>query len=189
MPDDMRTELEKHYTLRMSNEESNKLTRECLQTALIYLMSEKPFDKISVTELVRRSGVSRTAFYRNYSTKEELLSEFSESMKRLLSTAFSDKKYFSDPYGFFLELLEQVKKNSHILKLIVQSGMIAEILKSYISERKQSDKALAERYENTALYGAVLAVLLDWFDGGMTESSEDMAVLCEKIFGGMDAKP
>ena len=53
----------------LSNKEANKVTRECLQTALIQLMSQKPFEKITITELVRRSGVSRTAFYRNYESK------------------------------------------------------------------------------------------------------------------------
>ena len=43
---DQPTELQKRDVLRMSNEESNRLTRECLQTALIQLMSEKPFDQI-----------------------------------------------------------------------------------------------------------------------------------------------
>ena len=69
------TELKKRDILRMSNKESNRLTRECLQTALIYLMGQKPFDKISISEIVRRSGVSRTAFYRNYNSKEEVLNE------------------------------------------------------------------------------------------------------------------
>lgn len=37
----------------LSNKEANKVTRECLQTALIQLMSQKPFEKITITELVR----------------------------------------------------------------------------------------------------------------------------------------
>ena len=63
----------------LSNKEANKVTRECLQTALIQLMSQKPFEKITITELVRRSGVSRTAFYRNYESKEEILNEVCRS--------------------------------------------------------------------------------------------------------------
>ena len=69
------TAAKRNDALRMSNKESNRFTRECLQTALIYLMGEKSFEKISISELVRRSGVSRTAFYRNYSSKEEILNE------------------------------------------------------------------------------------------------------------------
>ena len=35
-----KTELEKREILRLNNEESNKLTKECLSMALIYLMNE-----------------------------------------------------------------------------------------------------------------------------------------------------
>ena len=52
------TELQKHAVLRLSNEESNKLTRECLRTALIKLMEQKPFDQISIKDIVKKSGVS-----------------------------------------------------------------------------------------------------------------------------------
>ena len=81
----------------LSNKEANKVTRECLQTALIQLMSQKPFEKITITELVRRSGVSRTAFYRNYESKEEILNEVCRSFIDSLSDSFSDPTFQKDP--------------------------------------------------------------------------------------------
>ena len=86
---DAKSEMEKRDILRLSNFESNKLTKECLQTALIYLMGEKPFEKITITELVKRSGVSRTAFYRNYNSKEEILNEISDELTKMIANAFS----------------------------------------------------------------------------------------------------
>ena len=69
------TEMQKKEVLRMNNKESNQLTRECLQLALMHLMGEHPYEKITVSEIVRRAGVSRTAFYRNYTDKEDILHE------------------------------------------------------------------------------------------------------------------
>ena len=71
----MLTELEKKDMQRLSNAEANRLTRECLQIALIRLMAEKDFDRITVTEITRLAGVSRTAFYRNYQTKEAIIED------------------------------------------------------------------------------------------------------------------
>ena len=71
----MQTELEKKDILRLSNEEANRITRECLRIALMKLMSEKDFSKITITELTSLAGVSRTAFYRNYNSKEEIIEE------------------------------------------------------------------------------------------------------------------
>ena len=50
--------------LRKSNQESNLLTREAIETALLQLLEKKELAKISISELVKRAGVSRAAFYR-----------------------------------------------------------------------------------------------------------------------------
>ena len=61
--------------LRLSNEESNQLTRECLCTALMKLMGDSALEEISINAIVDLAGVSRMAFYRNYGTKEALAEE------------------------------------------------------------------------------------------------------------------
>ena len=75
-----KTELEKRNVLRLSNEESHKLTKECIQTALVDLMTKKPYEKITISEIITRSGVSRSAFYRNYSSKEDVINEICEEI-------------------------------------------------------------------------------------------------------------
>lgn len=59
--------------LIVSNKESNQLTKESIETALLFLMEKKDLQQISISELVRKAGVSRNAFYRNYKSKEEIL--------------------------------------------------------------------------------------------------------------------
>jgi AcrR family transcriptional regulator len=55
---------------RYSNKITNKLTREAIYTALVILIKQKPFDSITVTDIVKKAGVSRTAYYNNYNTKK-----------------------------------------------------------------------------------------------------------------------
>ncbi|MGT2715803.1 TetR/AcrR family transcriptional regulator [Streptococcus respiraculi] len=59
--------------LTQSNKEINQLTRESIETALLFLLEKKDMRQISISELVRKAGVSRNAFYRNYKSKEEIL--------------------------------------------------------------------------------------------------------------------
>ena len=71
--------------LRKSNKESNLLTREAIETALLQLLEKKELTKISISELVKRAGVSRAAFYRNYDSKEEILeSVFKRSVHNIM---------------------------------------------------------------------------------------------------------
>ena len=59
--------------LYQSNQEANQITRESIETALLHLMEKKDLPQISISELVKKAGVSRNAFYRNYKSKEEIL--------------------------------------------------------------------------------------------------------------------
>lgn len=51
----------------------NRLARECITSALIRLVREKPLSAVSVKELTERAGVSRMTFYRNYTSTEDIL--------------------------------------------------------------------------------------------------------------------
>ena len=52
-----------------ANQISNKLTKESIQEALLVLLSKKAIEEVRITEIVKKAGISRTAFYNNYTTK------------------------------------------------------------------------------------------------------------------------
>ena len=58
--------------LKRFNQENNAITRESIEISPA-IIGEKRSEKITISELVQRAGVSRAAFYRNYGSKEEIL--------------------------------------------------------------------------------------------------------------------
>jgi AcrR family transcriptional regulator len=52
---------------------AHELAVDCIYTALLQLMQTKPYRDISITEITRRAGVSRMAYYRNYADKDDIL--------------------------------------------------------------------------------------------------------------------
>lgn len=177
-----KTELEKRDILRMSNKESNQITRECLQTALIFLMSQKPFDKITVTELVKRSGVSRTAFYRNYTSKEEILNELCNTFLDALAESFSDTGFKSSPRLWYYKFFQVVKENAMLFRLLLQAHMLNTSVFSTYSISKKLDHSVesASHYEFLAWEGAFSTIVIHWFQDGMKESIDFMADFCAK---------
>ena len=104
--------------LIQSNQESNHLTRESLETALLYLLQKKDLRKISITELVQTAGVSRNAFYRNYKSKEEILSRhFGKTTKKAIVAwqALQDKVQLPDIQQTFSSFLQSQKKRAEQL--------------------------------------------------------------------------
>ncbi len=177
------TELQKRAVLRLSNESSNQLTRECLRTALMKLMEQKNFEQISVTDIVKKSGVSRTAFYRNYGTKEELIAEITNEVTEALTHSIMNQDFKKNPREWYESSLQYVSDNRDVINLLLKADMFKE---SILGKESFFDKALLlesaeEHYRYTALQGALVMVLLKWFSSGMQESIQFMAEQCESL--------
>ena len=82
--------------LKLSNEEINRITKDSIQEALVYLLSKKDIDDISVTEIVNKAGVSRTAYYRNYQSKEDILKDFSMNVFNLIFSQLDREDFAKD---------------------------------------------------------------------------------------------
>lgn len=179
-----KTELQKREILRMSNEESNKLTKECLQTALIYLMNEKPFEKITITELVQRSGVSRSAFYRNYSSKEDIVYELCDTVSHTLAESLQKVQNKEELYSFFLNAFQKIQDEKKAFQLLLQANLsnnsFVELI--FCLESILPAESPTEHYKILALQGAFQTVLIHWFEDGMKESVEFMADFCTQLF-------
>lgn len=53
--------------------EENQRVKQSITDTLFSLMEEKSLSDIHITELVEKAGVARASFYRNYSSKENIL--------------------------------------------------------------------------------------------------------------------
>ena len=52
---------------------AHKLAIDCIYEALIRLMNKKQYQDITITDITKKAGVSRMAYYRNYTDKDEIL--------------------------------------------------------------------------------------------------------------------
>ena len=59
--------------LKRNNEESHRDARECIKNALVELLKNKHYSEITMTDIIRKSGVSRTGVYKNYKSKAEIM--------------------------------------------------------------------------------------------------------------------
>lgn len=105
-------------------------TKQKLRTALLALLRDTPFERISVTDLCRRSGVSRITFYAYYNDKTELAGELFEEMLNDAVAIFSrlqaEKNSGDDPRLSCRNLLQAILQmeadNRKFLCRISQEG-------------------------------------------------------------------
>lgn len=169
--------------LRLSNEESKKITRESIVTALVLLFADKPFDKITVTEIVKKAGVSRTAFYRNFNTKEDVVRELSRSIIDNLNCFFEGEKYKGNGKALLTDIFRYIKSNKRTISLLFNSKQIVyEILggKTYL-DNVMPEAISTDYYRLVAAETALKKIIMEWFNRGMKESPEEMAGYCSDL--------
>jgi AcrR family transcriptional regulator len=180
------TELKRREALRLSNEESNRLTRECIRTALLKLMAEMSFEKITTTEIIRRSEFPAPAFYRNYNSKEDVLHEIFRSEIMKVKHALGEYKIAEDAYGFCLWAFREVRENADFYRTLMnarqQLNMSPEMHPHPHDKEQDTSRAF---YIRRALQFAIPHIVFTWFDHDMKESPEEMAALCADLIRAM----
>src|SRR5262245_43839664 len=172
-------------------------TRDALGDALVALMQEKPFDSITVQDVLDRAQVGRSTFYSHFSDKDDLLmsdaDEFFESIAMALSVhgdksdrVFPVKEFFSHIIDAkqFLDALKSAGK-MHVNFELAQGHFARGIEKrlkelprgAAIPESERAMRAFAHA-------GALLSLLTWWIDRGMKEPPEEMDRLFHKMVWG-----
>jgi len=78
-----------NYSISLQEDSKNFITEATLQ-----LLEAKSYTKLTVMEVVKRAGVSRMAFYRNFESIEDVL-----------------KQYYSPKFETFFDKVKQTKVN------------------------------------------------------------------------------
>ena len=169
-------------------------TRDALGDALIALMQEKPFDTITVQDVLDRAHVSRSTFYMHYSDKDDLLmsdaEEFFEALSMALSAhgdktdrVFPAKEFFahlSDVQPFFKALVKSGKFQEN---MELARGHFARGIERRLSEIPRGKTIPAKERPAIAFAqaGALLSLVTWWIDRGMRESPSEMDDLFHRL--------
>ena len=172
-------------------------TRDALGDALVELMQEKPFDSITVQDVLDRADVGRSTFYSHFSDKDDLLmsdaEDFFESLAMALSVHGDKSERVFPVKEFFLHIIEA----SRFVTALKDSGKIHEnfeLAQGHFArgiERRLSEVPRAAHIPTNerpviafAHAGALLSLLRWWIDRGMKEPAEDMDKLFHKMVWG-----
>ena len=169
-------------------------TRDALGDALIALMQEKPFDTITIQDVLDRAHVSRSTFYAHYSDKDDLLMSDSEEFFEALSMALSAHGDKSDRVFPVKEFFTHLADVQPFFKALVKSGRFQEnmeLARGHFArgiERRLSELPRARSIPAGELpaiafthAGALLSLLTWWLDRGMRESPEQMDELFHRM--------
>ena len=169
--------------LRKHSEELNKLVVESLQGALLQLIGKLPYERITVTELCKKAGVSRMAFYGNFRCKDDIFKRIvSDLQAEMLLRIGSPFRQTLTP-EWSVSLFNFVQEKYRILQPIFIAGYqdrYLELVNSIVLRHK--DMQPNETYLRLLWSGGVVNSVVYWLVNGMTETPEQMAQYCQNCF-------
>lgn len=150
--------------------------KECMGTALLELMKEKPIEKISIEEMTARADVGRSTYFRYFKTKDEVL-----VFKILcLWNRFSEENHIPDHRAdlhkttlLFFKFCLSIRDINDILYRTGHQKVILDVyLKVLAPDKQEEDIPTYYKQYGTAyaLYGIVNA----WILRGYRETPEQM---------------
>jgi AcrR family transcriptional regulator len=164
-------------------------TRQLLLDALIALILEKGYDKITVQNIIDRANVGRSTFYSHYLDKEDLMEN---SMERLLQElgqhmAKADTDGEEEAFPPSLPLFRHTQKQHHLYKAMIGGGGIDIVVKAINDAIISHAQAHFERLERegchllvpmpvvtTYLAGSLQTLLTWWLDNDMPYPPEQI---------------
>ena len=165
--------------LTISNQESNRLTKEALEISLMHLLEKKELAKITISELVHRAGVSRAAFYRNYTSKEQMLEEiFGKTVQKIMDK-LGQFNLRTELYQVWIILFKEAKKEARLISLAVDYNLekyLTQAVFNFLEKRQQSRRE-ASSYIHSFWSSALVSVLSKWIKDGMQVPAEKIASL------------
>lgn len=167
--------------LRRHSEEVNKLAVESLQGALLQLIVKKPYDRITVTELCRKAGVSRMAFYGNFQSKDDIFRRIITDLHGELIARVGSPFRQTFSGNWYVKMFNFAAEKSNILQPIFAAGYrdkYLEFVNTMVLQR--STFSVEEKYVALLWTGAIINATVQWLTSGRKETPEQMANYCSK---------
>lgn len=166
----------------MNNAEQKRFFQACLFDALMKLMQEKKFDKISVGELCEAAGVSRMTYYRSYNNKEDILLQHLDECFAVYLTDLPVRDFYGVALSFFQFWQGQERA---FLIAVVRSGLSAQLMDKFYGYLDQIIPQMVPSEEvqpfvKSFLAGGLYKMLMDWMKAGTQTSPEEMAAFLAK---------
>mgnify|MGYP000112351519 FL=1 len=169
--------------MKMNNKDRNSFVKREITSTLITMMSEVPFDKISISDLVARAQVGRASFYRNFIDKQDVLQQESN---RLMAEwggkfKFDEVDKSSSTLISFLDFLKKHQKFYTTLFFTGHDDILQKAILQQFSIPEDSPNIIA--YLASSVGYMTYGWVYEWIKRGMQESGTELARMFEKAQG------
>lgn len=168
-------------------------SRKLINAALVDLLQEKPLDKITVTDVVRRAEINRGTFYAHYTDIPDVVHHWiSQTFSRIRDAISQQPRQLEDvPQVLLLKVQMILEEDLEFYRKIMNSNasvlMQEQLVNTVLEYLFQNEEAFGfgnhEEYVITMRFcaGGLSNLYRDWFAGKLSYSLDELTRKAEML--------
>lgn len=159
-------------------------SKNCLSQALIELLEERPYEEISIQDIVNRAGFSRMAYYRNFKVKDEIIDYTLDNIFEtfIKESGINFSIMGSDKFAKLLFEFFATENMIKLTKLLLKNHLVGHMYVQFLKRTQGGFLPNQSHYFYDFIAGGFFSVYISWVLGGMKETPEQMAEGTAKLF-------
>ena len=170
--------------MKRNNNGRKLVTKKLLQSSLIELMQERPFEQISIKDICQRADLNRTTFYLHYPNQAALLDEIKQNAYNNIEEYISNIKLQNDKIKQLSILLDYIHNNISLFRILLfhhggdfQKSFILRIL-DVVNENKMINASPGkEQYTKSFIINGCYGFIVSWIEDDFRMPSTELAIL------------
>ncbi len=171
--------------MNVKNNKRRRESQEKLEKAFIELLQVRQIKDITVSDLIKETGLNRSTFYANYLDIFDLADKTREKLEQEFSNLFANYDYFNERSGA-LKMFRHIKENQLFyktyFKLCYDDQHLVSVYDAKRAEKEHFDTNL--KYHIEFFRNGLNAIIKLWLAGGCKESPEEMANVLKMEYRG-----
>ena len=171
--------------MNVKNNKRRRESRDKIEKAFIELLQTREIKEITVSDIIKNTGLNRSTFYANYMDIFDLADKTREKLENEFSELFAEYDYFNERSGVDT-MFAHIKENQIFYKTYFKLCYDDNHLVSIYDPKR----AAQERMDNNIQYhieffrNGLNAIIKLWLANGCQESPEAMANVIKQEYRG-----
>lgn len=163
-------------------------SRKMIRQAFFETLKEKNFEKITVTDIVKKADINRSTFYAHYPDVMGVVEEIQQEILAYTQHFMDNvdfKDFYDNPKPYLQHIVNLVAENNELYRLLMTSAMAAkqlDRLKYILIDRtletlevqKGSVNKLEREFSIRFYMGGIIEVYTQWMNGVIDCSLDDL---------------
>ncbi len=171
--------------MNVKNNKRRKASMEKIEKAFIELLQTSEIKDITVSDIIKNTGLNRSTFYANYIDIFDLADKTREKLENEFSNLFADYDYFNEHSGA-LKMFTHIKENQLFyktyFKLCYDEKHLISIYDTSRAEKEHIESNI--KYHIEFFRNGLNAIIKLWLKNGCQESPEEMAEVLKQEYRG-----